>query len=152
MTASWRARNALISTFLGWGSAWILTALFLGYSRLTSRFPDHTSMSDRLGILTIYLVATAIVTFCVSVIFVVPYCSLRSSSSILRYPWRMYIEPAFLGAICISLFNIRYGPSADTLRQKLASPFLGFALVTSLFASFFFLRRLRTRVSEEQKG
>ena len=63
MTASWRARNALISTFLGWGSAWILTALFVGYSRLTSRFPDHTSMSDRLGILAIYLVATGIITF-----------------------------------------------------------------------------------------
>jgi hypothetical protein len=63
----------------------------------------------------------------------------------------MYIEPAFVGAICISLFNVRYGPSADSLRQKLASPFLEFAVITSLFASFFFLRRLGVRISEEQK-
>ena len=138
-----RVRNAFISASIGWFTAWVITLIWFTFMRVISKYPDNTSIGDEFSILTIYLVCTAAFTLLTTAVFIVPYVCVRSHASILGHPWRMYLEPCLIGLACITLFDIKEGAPIDTLQQKVLSLFVGFALVTSLASSFFFLRRMK---------
>jgi hypothetical protein len=145
MSAAWRASNAVIAAALGWTATWVFILLL-------STVPMRHATKFDWGWVMIYLLCTGAVTALVTVVLILPYVCLRSSESILRRPWRMYLEPCLLGALCISVFDLYYGPTAETTRQKLLSPFLCFALLTSLASSYFFLRRLRKKITRNHQS
>jgi len=148
MSPAWRARNAVIAAALGWTATWVFIFLLSTVPmRRATKFHNDIPLSDRLSGLMAYLLCTGAVTALATVVLILPYVCLRSSESILHRPWRMYFEPCLLGALCITVFDLYYGPATETTQQP---PFLCFALLTSLASSYFSLRRLREKITRNQ--
>ena len=143
----WRARQAFISALFGWGTAVGISAVYFlaGVSRLLAQQVHVPFWSaDEPWVLVFWLIVTGVFTFLVVLMFITPYVIARSSESILRRPWRMYLETGAIGLICIGTFNLRNHPPAYTVKQyfPMQVPYMVFALVVSLASSHFYLRRL----------
>ena len=149
VSASKRRGLALLAATLGWLWACLVGAGFfwgLGCYQdhkfgLPYRAPTWL-LSPATGI---FWLGTGLVTLLVTAALILPYVSLRSCESLLREPWRLYVEPACAGLACMAGLCLRKRPTA-LYDPRYRSGFVGLmaiALITSSLSSYFFLHFLR---------
>ena len=148
MNALQRSKIALPSAAKGLLCVWLLLVvwftllIFINFARTGAHGPILNYFSTFL----IYFVCTGIVTLAATTLGVIPYVCLRGTDSMLRKPWRMYVESCIVAFFASVILTHFVKPSAVTFWRSLW-PYLTFALLTSTSSSVFYMRSLRQAAS-----
>ena len=143
MNALQRSKIALLSAAKGFLCVWLLFTLLIFIN--IARTGAHEPILNY-SIFLIYFVCTGIVTLAATTLGVIPYVCLRGTDSMLRKPWRMYVESCIIAFFASVILTHFVKPSAVTFWRSLW-PYLRFALLTSTSSSVFYMRGLRQAAS-----
>ena len=136
-----RVGLALVSAFLGWVCA--NARFFLCQAASLLRSGMTGTWRELLANDAFWAAATGAFTLVVTLGLICPYVLMRSATSMLQRPWRVYLEPALIGVGAMFAFGLRHSASDVGYTLRELEPYLAVAGATSLISSFFYLRALR---------